>query len=151
MINIVAYLALTVLPIGQEHSGIAFDQHKNLWSHPDSGNPSELYRFSPDYRTSIKLYPPPVNHDFEDLSIGPCRSIVAKECVYLADIGSKGGRYKHSPFIYEMNINNLHDYKKYTLPYSDYYADAEAFSIRRGLFYLMRKDGTKKLRICRGL
>jgi hypothetical protein len=74
----------------REMSGLAASRrHPGVyWSHNDSDNPFEVVALRED-GTVVARFPLTggSNVDCEDLALGPCRRAVARDCLYLADIG----------------------------------------------------------------
>ena len=129
----------------KEYSGIDLGYNQQLWSHPDSGNSSELYRFTiGEEKPKVATFPISVsNRDWEDLSIGPCRHLIAEKCLFLGEIGGGSG-FRH-PTIYEFNLDDLNEYSRHDIDYVDRVADAEALAVADDVFFIMKKNGSQDL------
>lgn len=94
------------LPAGlDETSGLAVGfQHPDvLYAHNDSGDTPRFFaidRKNARLLATIKLKNVEA-HDWEDIAVGPCASLKASSCVYIADIGDNG-KNRSSVQVYEV-------------------------------------------------
>ncbi len=130
------------LPFGYEHSGIDFDQNGYMYTHPDSGNSTHLYRFSPNLEGEWLWMNFP-NVDWEDISIGECLNLDSSECIYLADTGQNYRR--HSPVIYEIDASDTNNFYSHWINFEGGNGDVEAIAISEGSLYAIKKDGQSTL------
>ena len=133
----------TKLPIGKEHSGVDFSYTGAMYTVPDSGNKSVVWKF---YGKEIAepIYMNFSNRDWEDISIAGCRSFQSLECLYIGDFGTNttGSRM---PVVYEVDLSNPRRHVKHVLEYGDYEADTEALIVKGGVIYTIKKDGYRNL------
>lgn len=88
-------LTMVAAPQLSESSGIAPSARHpgTFWTHNDSGNPAELFRFDTEGHLLHRAPAPGLdNRDWEDLAAGPCPD-GDQPCLYIAEIGDNKLRY----------------------------------------------------------